>query len=237
MSLLLALTSGASPTNYVLSGANGSYSYTGQTATFNVNRNLSGATGSYVYTGQTGTFTVARKLSGVSGSYGYTGKAGTFTVARKLAGDYGSYIYIGQDASFTVNRNLSGNAGNYSYTGQGATLTHVAGSDKVHGGHLSGGSRGNSTRINRRFDLDPEITRIIEDVAQKQVETLSYENDAQAANELIAALEDEQIVYEKLYADLLENRRIELIDAEIIRLMNELNMKRNYQIAFLLLMD
>lgn len=48
---------------------------------------------------------------------------------------------------------------------------------------------------------------------------------------------DEQIAYKNYYLDLLEERRIELLDAEISRWMNEIRQKRNTRIAFLLLMD
>ena len=80
----LDVTSGA--VAYTLSGAAGSYAYTGQTASFTVGRNLSGAAGAYAYTGQAATLT-------------YTSGAGA--VAYALSGDAGAYAYTGQNATLT----------------------------------------------------------------------------------------------------------------------------------------
>lgn len=93
--------------DYSLSGEAGSYTYTGQAATFKVERNLAGAFGSYAYTGQTATFTVGRQLQGAFGTYTYTGQDATLTytpgsggIAYSLSGEFGSYSYTGFDGVF-----------------------------------------------------------------------------------------------------------------------------------------
>lgn len=73
MSLLLAVTSGGA-VNYTLTCSAGSYTYTGQTATFNRGYSLSCAAGAYVYTGKPATLTVSRNLSCAAGAYTYTGQ-------------------------------------------------------------------------------------------------------------------------------------------------------------------
>ena len=72
--------SSTTPTNYTLSGEVGSYSVSGQTASFKVGRLLAGAAGSYSIAGGSGEFKVGRVLSGDSGTYLVVGNDGTFTV-------------------------------------------------------------------------------------------------------------------------------------------------------------
>lgn len=90
---------------YTLSGAHGTYSITGQSASFTVARNLSGANGTYAITGQAASFGVARQLSGANGTYTINGQPATMTytpggspVAYELSGAYGTYSIVGIDA-------------------------------------------------------------------------------------------------------------------------------------------
>lgn len=106
MSLLLADTGGGGVA-YTLSGSAGSYSITGQSATFHVDRFLAGANGTYSITGQSASFQVARALAGSPGSYTITGQDGTFaytpgstSIAYTLAGDSGSYSVTGFSGAF-----------------------------------------------------------------------------------------------------------------------------------------
>jgi len=116
---------GGSPTSYTLSCGVGSYTYTGQTATFSVTRVLSGAAGSYTYSGKDATFSVARALSSDTGSYSYSGVSANLLATRVLSSSTGSYAYTGKDASFERTGVLIADTGSYSYTGQTANLVYV----------------------------------------------------------------------------------------------------------------
>ncbi len=66
--------SGGGATTYSLSGTNGNFTYTGQTAALSVGRNLAGANGTYAQTGQDATLTLARYLTGDVGAYAFAGQ-------------------------------------------------------------------------------------------------------------------------------------------------------------------
>lgn len=74
-------------TDYPLSGANGTYTYTGQDAALTLARYLTGDAGAYVFAGQDATLT-------------YT--PGATAVDYELAGDFGAYTFLGQDADLSV---------------------------------------------------------------------------------------------------------------------------------------
>lgn len=126
MSLLLALTaSGGGAVNYTLSGAAGSYSYTGKSATFTVGKKLSGAAGSYAYTGQAGILTytpgsasVSYSLSGAYGVYSVSGQQATLSWSgqKQETGGAGANrpkrVYIERDGKILVFANAS-RAANY----------------------------------------------------------------------------------------------------------------------------
>lgn len=107
-----------------------------------VDQKLSGAAGSYSYTGQAATFIVGRKTAGANGSYAYTGQGATFVVGRKLAGTNGSYALTGQSATFILGRKLPGAAGAYSYVGQAAALMRTARSTVDPGGYFKNPNKG-----------------------------------------------------------------------------------------------
>ena len=128
MSLLLARVGGGA-INYSLTAVKGTYTLTGQSASFKVVHNLAGATGSYSYTGIAASFKVGHTLSGAVGAYTYTGVAATFKNARSLLANTGSYSLTGIAATFNyvagsgaINYSLSAANGSYALSGQNATF-------------------------------------------------------------------------------------------------------------------
>lgn len=118
--------------NNTLTGDSGSYTYTGNAASFQVTRALDGAVGSYTLTGNTGTFSyipgagsIPYTLSGATGAYAYTGNAATFRVGHSLSGATGAYAYSGNAATFKVGHALPGAAGAYAFTGRDGTFAYV----------------------------------------------------------------------------------------------------------------
>lgn len=134
MSLLLADTGSSTGVAYTLSGSAGSYTITGQSASFNVARALAGAVGSYTITGQSAGFKVTRALAGAAGSYSITGQSASFKVDRALAGSAGSYTITGQSGTFAytpgggaISYSLFGDSGSYSITGFSGAFGYIAG--------------------------------------------------------------------------------------------------------------
>jgi hypothetical protein len=81
MSLLLALTGGASPANYSLSCAAGSYALSGVAATIKRSKLVTAAAGSYAITGQAATIA---KSSG-AGAYTLIADAGSYSLTFNSA--------------------------------------------------------------------------------------------------------------------------------------------------------
>ena len=155
--------------NYALTGANGSYTLTGQAATLKVNRKLSGANGSYVYTGQAATLKVGRKLSGANGSYTLSGQSATFKVNRVLSAANGTYALAGQAATLTytpgsgsIPYSLSGENGNYLFSGQNAVLSYHSGESAT---FLVGGGV-KPKRKNTRKEIENAVAEAIEKVTE-----------------------------------------------------------------------
>ena len=163
MTLLLAQISGGSGVAYTLSGATGSYTYTGNNATLVPKHNyaLSGATGSYAYTGQNATFVVAHRLSGSAGSYTYTGQSATLTYTA--------------GASSTA-YSLSGATGAYSYTGNNAVLDYH--SNAITEVVSRGGFKAKSNvKKNERPDVEKAINEAIDKVIGKPITPIVKEID------------------------------------------------------------
>ena len=103
--------SASSSVAYSLSGSNGSYTYTGQSATlsYTAHYKLSGANGSYSYAGQVATLdytpgsgSVAYALSGDAGVYSYSGQSATFAWS-------GENTKTGGDDAFHPNKHTGWN--------------------------------------------------------------------------------------------------------------------------------
>jgi len=103
-----------------LDAAAGSYSVTGQIATFSLSQ--SSVVGSYSVAGQTANFQSV--LNVATGSYSVTGVDATLTAtgldSKTLSADAGNYVLTGQASSFATN--LVASAGSYSVTGQATAL-------------------------------------------------------------------------------------------------------------------
>lgn len=81
---------GGGPTAYTLEGEAGSYTLSGQDATFTVSLAVDGDAGSYSIAGQDATFTVT-----------------TGPIAYTLEGEAGAYVISGQDATFNVSSDVA----------------------------------------------------------------------------------------------------------------------------------
>jgi hypothetical protein len=112
---------------YSLIANNGTYSYTGQTATLLRNKVIEAAQGSYAITGQTAGVYRNRTLTANNGSYTVTGQDASIFKTKLITASAGSYSLSGQDATITyvgsgTNYSLVAAKGDYTYTGQTATL-------------------------------------------------------------------------------------------------------------------
>ena len=216
---------------YSLSGAAGSYTYTGKAATFNVGHSLSGAAGSYAYTGQTATLaytpgsgSIAYTLSGAAGSYAYTGKAATLTYTPGRV-DYA----------------LSGAAGSYAYTGQVATFAYVnngRSTEQYSGGYFPHQRRRTQRDLDedrRRFGINipEEVVEVIVEAASDQVEDLVVDPQKQK-RDLQMRLRVRQLKFETEYLKALAIERERLIDEEIQSRVRQ-NHQNNQSLKLLLL--
>lgn len=192
MSLLLAITAAGGPTNYTLTCAAGSYTYTGQAATLKVSHSLTCSAGAYTYAGQAATLKVAHSLVCNPGAYSYVGQTATLKVAHSLTCAAGAYNYVGNAAILAyvpgvgaVNYTLACSAGAYTYTGMDATLLYVAGLPKViYGGSLAGVHYADfvGRRNKARKDLQDEIEQQRLKIEQEQ-KRLQEQHDKQISLE------------------------------------------------------
>ena len=83
--LLLFFGGAAGPVNYTLTCASGSYTYTGQAATFKRGYSLTCAAGAYTYTGQAATLKRGYSLTCGAGNYSYAGQDATLTYVAGVA--------------------------------------------------------------------------------------------------------------------------------------------------------
>jgi hypothetical protein len=134
-----AFTVASFPVPAVLTAAQGTYTLTGQDATFVVT--MPAAQGSYTLSGQAATFAIA--MPAAVGSYSVTGQDATFAVVMPAAqGTYtlsgqsatfavvmpaaqGSYILTGQNATFIAAGRITADVGSYALTGQDANFALV----------------------------------------------------------------------------------------------------------------
>ena len=113
---------------YTLICTNGTYSYTGQSATLLRSKFIIANSGSYTYTGQAANLYRNRALVASVGNYTYTGQAANIYRSRILVASFGGYSYSGQPATILRSRLITAGTGNYSYIGQQADLTYAGGS-------------------------------------------------------------------------------------------------------------
>ena len=131
-------------TGYTLNASAGSYTLTGQAATFTHTSAsayvLTASAGSYTLTGKAATLAKNSALSASAGSYSLTGKSATLLKNSALSANTGSYTLTGQDATFTYvvpgRYVLTANAGSYVYNGNDASFTYVPIPSQVTGGGI-----------------------------------------------------------------------------------------------------
>lgn len=99
--------------------------------------------GSYTFTGQSATFQLVKVVNGGAGSYSVTGYDAGFLYSQSLPGESGAYTLTGQDAGYLYSKAITAEAGAYSVTGQSVefdydqVLTAEAGSYELTGGSAS----------------------------------------------------------------------------------------------------
>lgn len=111
--------------NYPITCAQGSYTYTGQAQTLQGAHSIACAQGSYSYTGQSVILTHEGANATIicdQGSYTYIGQAQTLTQQRKIFCDFGSYSLNGQAQTLQGAHNILCSQGSYTYTGQAQSL-------------------------------------------------------------------------------------------------------------------
>lgn len=108
--------------SYTFTVDSGSYSLTGSTVGFRLDRNLAASAGTYSCGGQMLTLRVSRQLSVVAGSYGLSGSAVGFQKGVNFAVGSGSYQFSGNAVRLSRGLRLSSSAWSYSLTGSVASL-------------------------------------------------------------------------------------------------------------------
>lgn len=111
--------------NQALSGGAGSYTITGGSATFVYNQVIYAGAFNFQWTGNSADLNVSHKLYAEAGSFALTGQDATFLKPITLLGESGAFSFVGNNASFAYTKTLPGNAGNYVFTGQEATFEYT----------------------------------------------------------------------------------------------------------------
>lgn len=106
-----------------LTAAAGTFTETGQAATFAVTRTLTAATGSFAEAGRAAGLVVARRLAAATGSFTETGQAANLNRGKALVAAAGSFAATGQAAAFVLARRITADVGAFAANGQAATLT------------------------------------------------------------------------------------------------------------------
>lgn len=123
--------SAPSPTNYSLTCSSGTYTETGNAATFSYKHFLIASVGTYNVTGNQATLSRSSSLSCSSGTYLESGNSSTLLYARSVSGASGSYSISGYTTTLNRASSLSSAVGSYAITGNAATLTYTPGAAGV----------------------------------------------------------------------------------------------------------
>lgn len=100
-----------------LTAATGSFTLTGNTATFSKSRVLIAAAASFILTGNNVNFQLNRVLTASPGTFALTGNNANFSRTRTLAASGGTYVLTGRDVNFLRNRVLSASSGTFVLSG------------------------------------------------------------------------------------------------------------------------
>lgn len=113
-------------TAYTLSGAEGSFAISGQTATTAAARKLAGVEGSFSISGQAAALSHNYKIAGAEGAFTISGQAAAELRGIKMGGTEGAFVISGQAATLTLTTSghytLTGAEGSFTISGQAATL-------------------------------------------------------------------------------------------------------------------
>lgn len=110
---------------YTLSCDAGSYTLTGNAATFTIARTLSAGSGSYVYTGYAASLNKNYVLQSSNGSYSINGQNVSFTRHYEISASNGSYTISGQNAGLVYGKFIDALPGSYAITGYDATFART----------------------------------------------------------------------------------------------------------------
>lgn len=113
--------------SYSISCNAGSYTFTGQAATFLLERKVIGNVGSYSISGNNASFTYNQVLQGNAGSYTFTGADASLNYNQRLNCEAGFYTLTGNDCTFIYNQTIYAGAFSFIWSGQEASLrqTHI----------------------------------------------------------------------------------------------------------------
>lgn len=109
-------------TNYPVTIAQGSYTYTGQNILLKIGRKMLAAFGSYSLTGQSVILRFGKTFTIPFGSYALTGQNILFHFALSIKAAFGSYALTGQTLLMHLGRKMSLVFGTYAVNGQNVIL-------------------------------------------------------------------------------------------------------------------
>ena len=120
------------PLDYIVEGAAGSYTVTGQAATLSRSYEITATHGTYAVSGQDATLSRSYDIAASNGTYSVTGQTADVLKGNLISADYGTYAVSGQTADILKTNILSADAGSYSVTGQDASIltTHLLTADQ-----------------------------------------------------------------------------------------------------------
>lgn len=112
----------SSVTNYPLTAAQGSYTYTGQASILSWGRKITAAFGSFSLTGFDTILSKGKTLVAAVGYYTLNGQVAILTSIRTIIAVAGSFVLSGQSVAFKVGHTLIAAVGAFVLTGQSIVL-------------------------------------------------------------------------------------------------------------------
>jgi hypothetical protein len=107
---------------YSMAAATGTFTVTGQAASFELGSTLSAATGTFAISGQAAGLLRGYVMPAAFATFSYTGQASV--AGRGLPAAFGSFSYTGQASNLLRGYSLTAAQGAFSYAGQAVNLTY-----------------------------------------------------------------------------------------------------------------
>lgn len=204
MSLPLALTGSAGPTNYTLTCDAGAYAVSGQSAGILKSKLVTAVAGSYAVSGQAANILRSKLVTGVAGSYAVSGHAANVLKSKLVTGLAGAYTVAGQAAGITYTPVSAGyvitaEAGAYVVSGKPATITKSGATETYSGGYdLPTGRRKTKKEV---YAERVKLGIIKEDIERKALEVVEKAAEKQTTFEPVYR-QDPEIFVRQLMAEL-----------------------------------